>query len=239
VIVSFTHDFVFVKTRKTAGTSVEIVLSAWLGEADIASPITPADELLRRDYGGRPRNFAEDPAEEAALLAAIEGGDPAAVAAVMAGRRYRFRNHQPARVIRSLLPDRFWRRAFKFAVERHPYDKALSFARYRHHPAGGAEGGDFAAFLDAQIDRGRYRNFDLYADGDGLLVDEVIRYDRLWPRLEELAARWGRSLPQPLPRAKRLTAADRRPAAEILSPDQKRRIREVCAEEFALFGFEP
>lgn len=237
MIVSFTHEFVFVKTRKTAGTSVEIVLSAWLGEADIASPITPADELLRRDYGGRPRNFAEDPAEEAALLAAIAGGDPAAVAAVMAGRRWRFRNHFPASRIRAALPRDFWVRAFKFAVERHPYDKALSFARYKHQATGGDVG--FADFLDAQIELGRYRNFDLYADRDGLLVDEVIRYDRLWPRLEELAARWGQLLPQPLPRAKRLPAADGRPAAEILSPAQKRRVREVCAEEFALFGFEP
>lgn len=236
MIVSFTDGFVFVKTRKTAGTSVEIVLSAWCGEGDICSPVAPPDELLRRDYGGRPRGFAKDPADEAALLLAIESVDPAAVAAAMASGRYRFRNHFPASRIRAALPPDFWRRAFKFAVERHPYDKAVSFARYKHDPATGE---DFAAFLDAQIDAGRYRNFDLYSEDGKLLVDEVIPYDRLWERLGELAAGWGRSLPQPLPRAKQRPGGDPRPASEILSTAQKRRVREICAEEFDLLGFEP
>ena len=47
MIVSHKHKFIFVKTVKTAGTSVEIALSRFCGENDIITPIHPPDEELR------------------------------------------------------------------------------------------------------------------------------------------------------------------------------------------------
>lgn len=41
MIVSHKHRFIFVKTRKTAGTSVEVLLSSHCGEDDIVTPINP------------------------------------------------------------------------------------------------------------------------------------------------------------------------------------------------------
>jgi hypothetical protein len=62
VIVSHEHGFVFMKTRKTAGTSVEIALSRVCGDDDVITPVTDDDELLRRARGGRgPQHHLEPP----------------------------------------------------------------------------------------------------------------------------------------------------------------------------------
>lgn len=52
MIVSHRHRFIFIKTQKVAGTSVEIALSKFLGPDDVVTPILdPADEALRRRLG--------------------------------------------------------------------------------------------------------------------------------------------------------------------------------------------
>ena len=44
VIASHQHRFIFLKTRKTAGTSVEIALSKVCGPDDVITEISPEDE---------------------------------------------------------------------------------------------------------------------------------------------------------------------------------------------------
>ncbi len=41
MIISHKHRFIFVKTKKTAGTSIEVLLSSLCGEQDICTPIMP------------------------------------------------------------------------------------------------------------------------------------------------------------------------------------------------------
>ncbi len=53
MIVSHKHQFVFLKTRKSAGTSAEIALSKHCGPDDIITPLSPEDEAMRRDLGYR------------------------------------------------------------------------------------------------------------------------------------------------------------------------------------------
>ncbi len=50
MIVSHEHKFIFIKTRKTAGTSIEIGLSKYCGPMDVISPIGK-DEELRGSLG--------------------------------------------------------------------------------------------------------------------------------------------------------------------------------------------
>lgn len=54
VIVSHEHKFIFMKTRKTASTSVEIALSRVCGERDIITPDLAEDEELRQQIAGGP-----------------------------------------------------------------------------------------------------------------------------------------------------------------------------------------
>lgn len=50
MIMSFSRKFLFVKTRKTAGTSLEVFLSGFCGGEDVVTPIRPVEK------GRCPRN---------------------------------------------------------------------------------------------------------------------------------------------------------------------------------------
>jgi hypothetical protein len=53
MIISHKYQFIFVKTLKTAGTSIEVFLSRYCGPDDIVTPILPPIELHRpRNHEG-------------------------------------------------------------------------------------------------------------------------------------------------------------------------------------------
>ena len=152
-LLSFSRDFIFIKTRKTAGTSLEIHLAAQCGPDDIVTPIYPAVA------GHQPRNH--------------DG----------------YYNHMPAREIRHLQPD-FVARAFKFAFERHPVDKCLSyFAMLVHSPAHRRP--DNPQSWSAYLDRGDFPvDAHLYTDQDGMLiVDRLYRYEEMDTAMRDLPLR--------------------------------------------------
>ena len=109
MIVSHEHRFIFLKTRKTAGTSVEIALSRICGPDDIITPITETDEQLRKAAGGRPpQHYTAPPLE-------IEG-----------------RAHMPASAVRRIVGTDVWESYFKFAIERNPWDAVVSLYYWRN-----------------------------------------------------------------------------------------------------------
>ena len=129
MIISHEHKFIFLKTRKTAGTSIELALSQLCGPDDIITPI------VRRD---------DEPCR-------AQTGAAAELAACMAGGRssrplferywfranpgdYGFYNHIPAkRSPQALLNDEeVWRSYFKFAFERNPWDRQVSAYHFRY-----------------------------------------------------------------------------------------------------------
>ena len=52
MIISHEHKFIFLKTKKTAGTSIELALSQLCGPDDVIPPITDSDEALRAEGSG-------------------------------------------------------------------------------------------------------------------------------------------------------------------------------------------
>lgn len=225
MILSHRHRFLFVKTRKTGGTSVELALSSCLGPDDVATRIDPRDEELRRALGIFPRNEQPRPPGLFPRLKSTLGRGP------------RFYNHIPASEVRRLVLRRQWEGYFKFTVERSPWDLCRSAHAWdvRQRARKGLPTRSFSTFLHSD-DLLLYSNWPLYADSSGVIVDEVIRYENLHEGLSRVADRIGISLGE-LPRAKAGIRTDFRPPEEVYGRAERARVEAVFHRELRHFGW--
>ena len=127
--------------------------------------------------------------------------------------------------------------SLKFASERHPYEKALSFAHFEFRGEH-AEPAAFRSHLDDVVRVGAYQSFPIYTIDEEPVIDDWIFHDSLESDLDRIAKRLGLPTPLQVPRARSSHRVDRTPAAEILTGAQKRIVQSRCAPEFDLFGWE-
>lgn len=228
MILSHRYRFIFIKTGKTAGTSIEIALSAYCSAEDIITPIMPADELLRQSLGFRgPQNYLE-PGAAVAVSAPDQPGP---------GKPNRkFYNHIPAIQIKARLDESVWSGYYKLCFERHPCERVIShyFSHYRreHRPT-------LSEFIDSNaMQRLKRTGYDAYTIDDKVAVDKIGLYESLETDLEEFRVRVGLPQPLSLPRSKASFRTDHRHFREMLSPEERAKIARVFAQEIALFGYE-
>jgi hypothetical protein len=226
MIVSHRHRFIFVKTRKTAGTSIEIALSSYCGEEDIISRITRDDEEIRRALGF--------PGPQNDLLPVAQYSSNEWLRFVSRGRRARFRNHMAAARIRALLGETIWRDYFKFCVERDPWDKAISLYYWRTRHMNPRP--PLHQFL-AGVAPDSLSNFEIYTIDGALAMDRVIRFECLSAELEEVRNLLGLPEPLSLPRAKSAHRDEERHYSELLEDADRAIVDRVCAREIALFDY--
>ena len=224
MIISHKYRFIFIKTAKTAGSSLEVFLSGVCGPGDTVTPLTPAEE------GHTPRNWRGlwNPLRE---LRETDGSR-------LWGnfrRGIRFYSHLPAVNARCRMKREIWDSYFKFCVERNPFDKALS-----HYWMERSREGNRDLTFDDYLDSGKLRSCGyIYRGADGrILVDRVLRYERLNAELQEVFDQLGVPFDGVLrPRAKGNLRADRRPCAEVYTPRQEEIVRRVFRREFEDFGY--
>ena len=103
MIVNHKYKFIFIKSFKTAGTSLEIALSKFCGDEDILTPIVEKDEKLRSNLNFiGPQNYGD------------------------------MEEHMTASEIKKKLGNKMFNNYFKFVVVRNPYDQIIS-AFYWHN----------------------------------------------------------------------------------------------------------
>ena len=206
MIASHAHRFVFIKTRKTAGTSLEIALSRHCGPDDLVTRISPEDEAMRAAAGGvGPQNDDTDPTSYA---------------------------HMGARRVIEVIGRQTWDDYFTFAVERNPYDVVASSYRYSARKPTFTK--TFAEFVRTprRLDR-LALNERLYRLGGRVVVDEVYRYEDLPAAVAAISSRLGLDLD--LPHAKQGSGVHYRELygpgdAEIVGERFARTIREFGYE---------
>lgn len=227
MIVSHEHRFIFLKTKKTAGTSLEIALAGLCGPADVITPIPERDEVERRRLGRRgPQNCA-------VRLGRYRSQD--ALRLALHRQRLAFRNHTPALEIRRLLPTEVWDGYYKFCFDRNPWDKTVS---HYHWQGGDRRFGSVKEFL--RSGRGQpYSNYKLYSIRGFVAVDHVYRYEDLEGALSDLTRRFGLEAPLRMPdfRAKGVSRPDRRHYRDVLTDEEAELIAIACAREIRLLGY--
>ncbi|MEV5355837.1 hypothetical protein [Streptomyces sp. NPDC052693] len=214
------HDvgLIFVRTRKTAGTSVEIALSRHASPRDIITSLSPRDEALRARQGGRAPQHHLRPGHTPGAEPVPPGPGPGV----------RYYNHMPATEIREQLGPHTYHRYLTVCLERSPYEKVLSLYFHRHRTT-------LRIPIEEFIDTGEFRdalNWPLYTDHSGtVMVDQIIRHEHLQAGLDALTARTG--LPTlALPRAKAQFRPPGTGYRDLLTPTARKAVEEAYAAEF-------
>ena len=246
MIVSFKNNFIFVKTRKVAGTSVEILLSAHCGKDDVVTSITPQDERLKLRIGGRiATNDLHNRSQERLYALAVRMRLLKLAGLVRDHARRKFKQHEPISRIIELVGPEFCDRAFKFTIERHPYDKVLS-SMYFHLSNFERRNADIRIEdslrrLDQRIDADQLRkssDWHRYTVGGRVAVDRVLRYENLQQDLDDVLAHLGLGGTLALPSAKSGLKSKAIDPHEVLTARHKRAIQDAFANEFEFFGYE-
>jgi hypothetical protein len=226
MIINHRYRFIFLKTRKTGGTSVEIALSRWCGPGDVITPVTDEDEAIRRQAG------YVGPQNTEISLHRYSLNDFRRL--LKDGRRKAFYNHAPLAFVRNNMSRRIWNSYFKFSIERNPFDKAIS--RYFWSTRATANPPPIGEFLRGLNPR-LLSNWPIYADGDELGVDFMVRFENLQEDLVTVTRRLGIPGALELPRAKGGYRRDRRHYSELLGPDDRMFLEQVCNRELRAFGY--
>lgn len=238
-IVSHSRKFIFVKTHKTAGTSLEIALSKYCGEGDVLTPFGPEDERLRRQVAAiGPQNYlrtlSEYPLRRRLKLL------------VRRQRQFKFGEHHPGWMIRREVGEEVWNGYFKFAVVRNPFDRVIS--KY-HFMRGYFDALNVAPFWDRSLDQFmRYfadsinENWVMYTDKDRIVLDFLVRYEHMEEDLAEVSRRIG--LPVNLYQDLREIRAkgEFRPRSgrdAVLDESQRLLVSTLCRKEIEAFGYAP
>lgn len=239
MIISHSRRFIFIKTMKTAGTSLEIALSKYCGEDDIITPLWSGEEEMRKQSAGlSPRNYGIDRMDYSLgqRIRLAFTGKPVA----------RFHEHTPGWKVRQEVGPEIWNSYFKFSVVRHPIDRCISRFYYTRDydlekDRAYWDVNDFDQFL-------RYRanlineNWQMYTEKDEVTLDYLVKYEDFETGLGMVSEKIGldHSIYEDLGQihAKGSHRPKEKRANEVMSERHRMLISMLCEKEIELFGYE-
>lgn len=224
MIISHTHKYIFLKSEKTAGTSIEAALSQHCGADDMVTPL--GDYWFNRDERGRWIHSSMN----------AEG----------------FSQHDPAAEVKRKVPAEVWNSYFKFSIARNPWDRVVSLYAWeaRNQPALKPAKRFYhrlgVPFDEFQETKKIFRDFvagdwttnDRFYLIDGeLCVDFVVRYEHLAEDLGRVCARVG--LPAlSLPHLKGGLRREAHTYADYYDEVSKQIVAQRHENDIRLFGYE-
>ena len=224
MIVSHSHRYIFIKSEKTAGTSLEAALSRHCRDRDVVTPL--GDYWFNRGEGGEWIHTSMN----------ADG----------------FSQHDPAAEVQRKVGPEVWNAYFKFSITRNPWDRVVSNFSWeaRNKPAlrpvgrwYHALGVPFDEFRETRklfhrFVAGEWTTNDRFYVADGkLCVDFVLRYERLTDDFAEVCRRVGLP-PVELPHLKSGLRKGARSYAEYYDEASRALVAERHANDVRLFGYE-
>lgn len=229
------YKFIFLKTQKTAGTSVEIALSQVMSKGDIVTPLSrrwpwpSEDEKTRQSLGHQgPTN----------CLASLR--DYTAIDAwqlIAKGKLKKiFYQHMPASEVKSKIPEPLWNDYIKISIERNPFDRAISTYYWRTRKSSSPIDINYYIQTCPAI---HLSNWNVYTIEDKNVTNFMLRYENLSDDLKHLSEALNIRPVIELPgqRMKGQFRQDKRPWHEVLNQQSVDRIREVCRKEITAFQY--
>lgn len=176
MLCSHTSRFIYLKTVKTAGTSVEILFERFCCPSGLYSENHTTDEMITTDG-----------------IVGYRGSSPAGAT---------FYNHMSAASARELLGDKVWGDYFKFCAVRNPFDKVVSMFWFRLSDAER----DSLAIAPFEVVRQRFLEFasnpanfpidrHIFMIDDAVAVDAFVRFENLHEDIDKVCQKLNLALP--------------------------------------------
>jgi len=219
VLVSFHKRFIYTKTNKTAGTSVEIFFEPYCLPPEGYEQAHFRGETVT-DYGVVGFRGANMPADTI------------------------WYNHMPAERVREFLGSEVWDECFKFCTIRNPFDKLVSMysfqmSRRKQNPLSP----EFSAVRRDFLDWVKARRFvgdkDKYMIDGSVCVDYFIRFENLLNDLAEVCQKLGieRDVSE-LESFKSRSRVNDQHFSEFYDSEARQIVAEAYAFELDRFGYE-
>jgi hypothetical protein len=216
MLVSHGKQFIYCKTVKTAGTSVEVYFEPYC-----------TNESTWEAVHHRQQH------ESAAGVVGYRGPDP---------KDSRWVNHMSASAIRAAVGATIWDAYRKFAVVRNPFDVLVSYYWFLRAKGAALPGSladspvdGFRAWLDEGVPV--FGREQMTIDGE-FCLDHYLRYEHLLEDLEKICHTLAVPFEQHrLPRFKAGLRGEEIPLAAYYSPRERQMVEDVYAPELAFFGY--
>jgi len=230
MIISHEHKFIFLKTKKTAGTAIEAALFELCGPRDVITPYREESEGDRK--GLPPQNYRIDHP--------LKPKRPLLRRLLMRPERYYhpsvgYYEHMPASRVRDYVGEEVWRSYFKFAFDRNPWDRQVSWYLYKTKSKRARP--TFERFM-ASRRRAYVNNHEIYTIEGKLAVDFVGRYENLEEDLNKALQMAGVKRTIAVPRTNVTPNKDEsRSYRSYYSPATEALVAEWYQPEIALLGY--
>lgn len=171
MILSHKYKFIYIKTYKTASTSMEAALSAICGPDDVITPASKALMHTRVDERAQNYRLSHPEVPKRPLWRKLLGRPE---------RHYHptvgFYEHMPAWRVKAYIEPEIWESYFKFTFERNPWDRQVSWYYYKTKSKA-----DRPSFDDFNSNKKRawVENYDLYTLNNEPCMDFIGRYENL------------------------------------------------------------
>ncbi len=169
MIVSHKFKFIFIKTRKTAGTTIMFNLAKYLGENDIISKSEsyPSQNFIYQTKFSKILNNLNLKNLSKKFNKIIEP-------------------HTHAQQIKKIIGSKIFNNYFKFCVEREPVDKTISYYFMRKNAYDSSLSRKKMTWAQF-INKKRFPDdTNFYTENKKLIVDKIIKYENLNEELSSI-----------------------------------------------------
>lgn len=227
MIISHKYRFIFIKTHKTAGSSIELALARLCGPEDIVAPMDLDSKVhVPRNYRGEA--FLDRLYERSLLIRKLLGRHSSLLTCW-------YYEHMPAWRVREQIGPEVWNSYYKFCFERNPWDKMVSYYLWKKH----GQNRWMPSFRRYVLGRTRRLPLDgnLYFDGDTPLVDEVFEFREVRTMFPQICQRLGIPFDGELPREKANIATNRPRFQDFYDRQTRARVEQLFSREIRLLGY--
>ena len=219
MLISYKHKFIFIHSRKTAGSSIKSYLSSFLGPNDI---LVGAWKDIIKKGGKINKRFIQDILHPrvvinwrtwkviaSLMVKKIELKDGLNTIHKKSYKQFRNPGHQTAKEIKNIYRNE-WKNFYKFCFVRNPYEKEVSDYKWRSKKA--KKSYTFKEFLERklrndlknEINEYPPTNKPMYKIDGSVVVDYIGRYENIHDDLLRISRKIGIPFrPSDLPKAKK------------------------------------